>query len=1186
MKTPRASHSILLGTISTLLAATLPICAQTTTSPGSFVYILTQGGELATATTGNFSTPSAAVAITGVTAGETLVGMDVRPQNQDLYALGVNATTDTATLYHVSAQTAVATAVGTASSIAFTTDGATPVDFADPATVGWDIDFNPAVDRVRVVAGNGVSFRINPNTGAAVDGNAGVAGVNPDGSINGGSTTVDGAAYTNNRPNNGNITTLYTVDATTDSLFIQNPPNAGTQVLASALTLGGNPLNMTRVGGFDILPGVNAPASNAAVSSGSALLEATVGGVESLYSVNLVTGQCTALGTTTLAMRSFAVRPNFGAAIVLSGDATSLVRFDPTTAGTTTSAAIAGVTAGDTLVGIDFRPQTGQLMGLGVNATADTGTLYLLDPQTGAATAIGTPGSIAFVDIGGNPVDLPDPATTGYGFDFNPTVDRIRVIVGNGLNFRANPNTGAPVDGDGGNAAGSQAGVNPDGVQSGLSNSSSGADGAAYTNSFGQPLSGGVTTLYTLDATSNSLYIQNPPNVGTQVFQTGITLGGSPLDITSIGGFDIPSTVTVSASSTPAVGAGWLANGGQLYRIDLATGVATSFGTIGSGNPTSGLVILSAPAPEIAASGNNTEIADGDVTPSVTDGTDFGTVGVLDPAVSRTFTITNSGTAPLNLSGAVTSSNPAFTITQPAASSVAENGGTATFIVTFTPTASGPQTSSISIGNDDANEALYNFNVVGTGNAAPVVLAETNVQIAGAPMGTVFGKLTTAGDATDASVVLGKITLPTGKKVDGLVRGGTVILKVGDTLAVADGAAISKLFAMSNGAFLATLKTGTGTPKVTGGTSNVVLYENAGNLSLIARSSSGAGGLKKFSACAATDAGDVFFTTSTGLFVKPAAGTVTALVTKGQTINLGNGDKKVTVISAMPSVKGSLAEGRVLVGASGVLARITMGKEHAIAAIPANATGPADWQIVAATGGTAPGAIGNYATLGQPAAEGTAVVFQATLALSAPLSVTKANDTIVVSDGQVIAREGQPAAGVTGGVFAKFSEPAAGSAGRASFTATLSGVPAAKKTGLWHYTGTALELVARVGEPAPGISGGVTLGAISSFAQPGGGLGPVFSGTVKGTGVKSATSAALWAVPTNTSTAKLIVRTGDKFTIGAVATERTLKSFKALQLDLGTEGTARGYTDESVIILGTFTDKSEIALEFPILGGM
>ena len=62
-------------------------------------------------------------------------------------------TSNTATLYVISTRTGVAAAVGTVGQIAFTTDGVTPVDLPDPATVGWGFDFNPAADRIRVTAG-------------------------------------------------------------------------------------------------------------------------------------------------------------------------------------------------------------------------------------------------------------------------------------------------------------------------------------------------------------------------------------------------------------------------------------------------------------------------------------------------------------------------------------------------------------------------------------------------------------------------------------------------------------------------------------------------------------------------------------------------------------------------------------------------------------------------------------------------------------------------------------------------------------------------------------------------------------------------------------------------------------------------------------------------------------------------
>ena len=59
--------------------------------------------------------------------------------------------------------------VGTASGIQFTTDGAAVVDLPDSATVGYGFDFNPAADRIRVVAGS-INFRVNPNTGTGDDG--------------------------------------------------------------------------------------------------------------------------------------------------------------------------------------------------------------------------------------------------------------------------------------------------------------------------------------------------------------------------------------------------------------------------------------------------------------------------------------------------------------------------------------------------------------------------------------------------------------------------------------------------------------------------------------------------------------------------------------------------------------------------------------------------------------------------------------------------------------------------------------------------------------------------------------------------------------------------------------------------------------------------------------------------------
>jgi hypothetical protein len=110
--------------------------------------------------------------------------------------------------------------------------------------------------------------------------------------------------------------------------------------------------------------------------------------------------------------------------------------------------------------------------------------------------------------------------------------------------------------------------------------------GAAYTNSFGQALMGGVTTQFVIDASSNQLFIQNPPNAGTLTSPVTITSGGSTLDFTAASGFDIPSGVRVNSSNTapPAGSTGFaaLTVGGatRLYSIDLVTGAATDLGAL------------------------------------------------------------------------------------------------------------------------------------------------------------------------------------------------------------------------------------------------------------------------------------------------------------------------------------------------------------------------------------------------------------------------------------------------------------------------------------------------------------------------------------------------------------------------------------------------------------------------------
>ena len=135
------------------------------------------------------------VGITGVATGQTLVGMDVRPLNNALYALGYDATTQTGQLYTINAVTGVAT------NLSGTTNLALPLGSGSIA-----FDFNPTVDRIRVEGVNRANFRLNPNDGTAAPTVDGVLAYRT-GDANAAATPAIGSvAYTNSYSGPGNTT--------------------------------------------------------------------------------------------------------------------------------------------------------------------------------------------------------------------------------------------------------------------------------------------------------------------------------------------------------------------------------------------------------------------------------------------------------------------------------------------------------------------------------------------------------------------------------------------------------------------------------------------------------------------------------------------------------------------------------------------------------------------------------------------------------------------------------------------------------------------------------------------------------------------------------------------------------------------------------------------------------------------
>ncbi len=130
------------------------------------------------------------------------------------------------------------------------------------------------------------------------------------------------------------------------------------------------------------------------------------------------------------------------------------------------------------------------------------------------------------------------------------------------------------------------------------------------------------------------------------------------------------------------------------------------------------------PAPEIEIVGNATVIPDGDITPDISDLTDFGNVNTVGATLANTFTINNVGLLDLSLTGispyiTISGTNAAdFTVTAIPANTITPNNSTS-FVITFDPSALGLRTATISIANDDSDENPYNFDVQGTGVDGP-----------------------------------------------------------------------------------------------------------------------------------------------------------------------------------------------------------------------------------------------------------------------------------------------------------------------------------------------------------------------------------------------------------------------------------------------------------------------------------
>lgn len=481
-------------------------------------------------------TVSADKAIVGLDAGDVIASIDLRPDTGVLYGLSQSGKLYTLT---VNANDVTATKVG-----------------MTPATVGGSsigIDFNPAADRVRVVSNTRENFRINPNDG--------VPATPADGQLtyaSGGNCLVPdlvnfpqiiGVAYRNSfggavgftdaaGSNNGLL--QYGIDARTARLVTMGGANLNdgcVQEIGNGLLSGVTTLPAPSFGGFDISP-----------ATGTAFASLTAAGTNTLYTINLATGAATSVGNLP--------SPDIRDVVVLGAPKSAtvfavtkqnqLVKFDAAAPQTFTLAptAITGLGANENVLGVDFRPATGELYALSV--AAGTARVYKINKATAAATVLNATG---FAVAGG-----------AFGFDFNPAVDAIRIVSDAGKNYRVNPTSGELTND-----------TDLDQIDGPDSSNTPFGSGVAYTNNVNPKPAG--TRLFFIDPAGRSLNSQGSLGDGGAV--DGGANGGqlyfvAPTGVqttnagdSSVVGFDIAPDGTAYASMTAGTTS-------RLYEIVLA----------------------------------------------------------------------------------------------------------------------------------------------------------------------------------------------------------------------------------------------------------------------------------------------------------------------------------------------------------------------------------------------------------------------------------------------------------------------------------------------------------------------------------------------------------------------------------------------------------------------------------------
>jgi len=455
--------------------------------PDANFYALTNDNKILLLNAKSPSSVTSQVAIAGLQTGENILGIDFRPATGELYAVG-----STSRIYVINPKTGASRSISAAP---FT-----------PAINGASVafDFNPTVDRIRLVTSNGQNLRINPETGTVQI---------EDGAINGAAgARVSSVAYTMNKAGAA-TTVLFDIDAVNNKLYKQDPPNNGTLVEVGSLGY-----DVEEAGGFDINP-----------DGTVALAAMSVAGKSALFTIDVNTGKTAKIGDFAQTITGLAI-PTEAVAYAISAN-NELLIFNPLAAAPSPVVKlITGTATGESILGIDMRPFNGQIYALG-----STSRIYTINASSGLATAVGTAGFAPIL------------AGTSFGFDFNPVVDRIRIVSNTGQNLRFNPADATAI------------------ADLPIVTTTAQISGAAYTNNF---FGTTTTVLFDIDAAGDRLVKQDPPNNGVLV-----DVGALGVNVEAANGLDIGST------SGLAYGIFTVGGVQRLYSVNLTTGAATAGAT-------------------------------------------------------------------------------------------------------------------------------------------------------------------------------------------------------------------------------------------------------------------------------------------------------------------------------------------------------------------------------------------------------------------------------------------------------------------------------------------------------------------------------------------------------------------------------------------------------------------------------